>query len=109
MRGGGSLWLRAETLSYFILVSGVLGDHISTGMVLSTPGLYEANSRVALLISMGLWAPLDTLFVILGLLIPYISIRASRSPFLRGLLAYPLVHGGIRLGATLWNLILLTL
>ncbi len=108
------MWLRGsygrlEALSCIILVLGVLGDQLSTAAVLSRSGFLELNERAALLISMGLWSHLDLLFMFLGVLIPYLSARLTRFPPLRGLFAYPIIHGILRLGATIWNLSLIFL
>jgi len=55
----------------------------------------------------GLWLPLDLVLIAVGIAIPYLLLRLSGGSSLRGLLAYPLVLGAIRLGACIWNLSLI--
>jgi hypothetical protein len=93
-----------EVLSYLILVAGTLGDHVSTVISLARPYVYEANPFIVQLMAKGLWLPLDIVLIALGIAIPYLLIRLTKRQAFKALLAYPLVHGLIRLGACLWNL-----
>jgi hypothetical protein len=45
----------------------------------------------------------DITLIALGIAIPYLLIRLTKNKSFRALLAYPLLHGLIRLGACLWN------
>ena len=99
--------INIEIFAYVLSVIGTLGDHISTMIGLTKDGIYESNPFVRQLISNGLWLPVDLAVVILGIVIPFLLIRSFRHPSLRGLIAYPLVFGLIRLGACLWNFTLI--
>lgn len=99
--------INLEIFAYILSVVGTLGDHISTMIGLTKDGIYESNPFVCQLISNGLWLPVDLGIVILGIGIPFLLIRGFRHPSLRGLIAYPLVFGLVRLGACLWNLSLI--
>ena len=96
-----------EFLSYFMLVVGTLGDHVSTVISLTRPYIYESNPFIVQLMTKGLWLPLDIVLISLGIAIPYLLIRLTERQYFKALLAYPLVHGIIRLGACFWNLSLI--
>jgi hypothetical protein len=91
-----------EVFACLLLVIGVLGDHLSTMMVLSKPSTYEANPIVASLMEEGLWLPLDAVMMAAGLVIPQLLMRIERR--FRILFLYPLIHGLLRLSMALWNL-----
>ncbi|MBS7631184.1 hypothetical protein KEJ47_06375 [Candidatus Bathyarchaeota archaeon] len=99
--------INIEVFAYVLSVVGTLGDQISTMIGLTKEGIYESNPFVRQLISNGLWLPLDLAVVILGIGIPFLLIRSFRHPSLKGLIAYPLVFGLVRLGACVWNLSLI--
>lgn len=103
----GSRRISLEILSYFILIVGTLGDHVSTVISLTRPYIYEANPFTVQLMEKGLWLPVDIVLIILGIAIPYLLIRLTKNPSFNALLAYPLVHGIIRLGACFNNLSLI--
>ena len=92
-----------EVFSYIMLVVGTLGDHVSTMIALQRPYIYEANPYTVKLMEMGLWLPVDIVLIALGIAIPYFLIRKTGRSEFRALLAYPLVHVLIRLGACIWN------
>ncbi len=96
-----------EVLSYIMLLAGTLGDHISTGIATARPYIYESNPVAARLMAGGLWLPLDLFLIALGITVPFMALRMASRPSLKGLLAYPMAHGLIRLGFCIWNLSLL--
>lgn len=98
---------RLEAFAYIILVAGTLGDHLSTAISLTRPWIYEANRFVVKLMARGLWLPLDLALMATGIAVPYLLVRLTGRSAFRGLLAYPLVGGAIRLGACIWNLSLI--
>ena len=94
---------RLEVLAYILLVAGTLGDHLSTVIATERPYIYEANPFTVKLMALGLWLPIDLVLIAVGILIPYLLIRRMGHPSFKGLLAYPLVLGAVRLGACIWN------
>ena len=101
LAGGRRIGL--EVFSYFMLIVGTLGDHISTMIAIQRPYIYEANPYTVKLMEMGLWLPVDLALIALGIAIPYFLIRKTGREEFRALLAYQLVHGLIRLAACVWN------
>lgn len=101
LAGGRRIGL--EVFSYLTLVMGTLGDHISTVIALTRPHIYESNPYTVMLMERGLWLPVDIFLIALGIAIPYFLIRLTKRRFFRALLAYPLLHGLMRLGACFWN------
>lgn len=102
-----SRFLYLEAFAYFLLILGTIGDHLSTMIALRFPYIYETNQFAVFLMSRGLWLPFDLLLIALGIAIPYLILRVKEGGLFRGLLAYPIVLGAIRLGACLWNLSLI--
>ncbi len=106
-----SMWVHKrfdlEILSYIVLLAGTLGDHISTGIATARPYIYESNPVAVKLMAGGLWLPLDLVLIALGIAVPFLALRLAGRTSLKGLLAYPMAHGLIRLGFCLWNLSLL--
>ncbi|RLI09013.1 hypothetical protein DRO42_05320 [Candidatus Bathyarchaeota archaeon] len=96
-----------EVFAYLLLVAGILGDHLSTVVALTRPYIYEANPFTVRLMARRLWLPFDLVLIAVGIAVPYLLIRLTGRPFFKALLAYPLVHGAIRLGACLWNISLI--
>ena len=92
-----------EAFSYLMLVVGTMGDHISTVIALTRPYIYESNPFTVQLMERNLWLPVDIVLVILGIGVPFLLIRLTKRQSFRALLAYPLVHGLVRLGACIWN------
>jgi hypothetical protein len=92
-----------ELVSYLMLIVGTFGDHISTVIALTRPYIYETNPVTIQLMAKGLWLPVDLILIALGIGIPYMLIRFTDKEYFKAILAYPLVHGIVRLGACIWN------
>lgn len=100
-------FMSIELVSYLMLILGTFGDHISTVIALTQPYIYETNPVTIQLMSRGLWLPVDLILIALGIGIPYLLIRFSNREYIKAVLAYPLVHGVVRLGACIWNISLI--
>jgi len=87
-----------------LAIVGTLGDHLSTMFALTREYIYETNPVTLKLMAEGLWLPVDIALIILGISVPYFLMRRIGNPALRGLLAYPMVFGIVRLAACFWNL-----
>ena len=92
-----------EAFSYFMLILGTLGDHVSTIIALTRPYIFESNPFTVWLMERGLWLPFDVVLVAVGIAVPYLILRLTKGAHFRALLIYPFLHGLIRLGACLWN------
>jgi hypothetical protein len=92
-----------ESFSYFMLILGTLGDHVSTIIALTRPYIYESNPFTVWLMERRLWLPFDVVLVAVGIAVPYLIIRLTKRDYFKALLVYPFLHGLIRLGACLWN------
>jgi hypothetical protein len=95
---------RFEFSAYLFLITGVIGDHLTTGIALTHENIYESNQVALNLMQNGLWVPLDAILILISILIPYILIRVLKQDVAQYLLIPPLFAGLIRLIVTFWNL-----
>lgn len=91
-------------LAYILVVAGMILDQISTKIVLQSPNFHETNPHAAVMMSLGLWLPIDILLTILSVALPEFAIRHFTFQSRKALIAYPFTLGIIRLAAGLWNL-----
>ncbi len=94
---------RFELGAYLILVAGVAGDHISTGLALARENIYETNPFALALMQNGLWGMTDIALILLSVGASYMFLRVLNKPFAKYILIYPALAGLIRLAVTLWN------
>jgi hypothetical protein len=98
---------RFEIGAYLLLVTGVVGDHFSTGLALSRQNIYETNPVALGLMQKGLWTITDVALILVSVAASYVFLRVLKKPFSNYILVYPALAGVIRLAVTLWNLSLL--
>jgi hypothetical protein len=84
-------------------VAGVVGDHLSTGLALARPNIYETNPVALNLMQRSLWVPTDVALVLVSILATYVLIRIMNKPFAKYVMVYPAIAGAIRLAVTFWN------
>ncbi len=96
-----------ELGSYLLLAAGVLGDHLSTGIVLAKSNIRETNPIALGLMQNGLWLYTDLILILGSVLLTYYMIRTLKNPVNKYLLLYPMLVGVIRLVVTFWNFSLL--
>lgn len=92
-----------ELGAYLILVAGVVGDHISTGLALARDGIYESNPFAKTLMQNGLWGMADVALIILIIGASYLFLRVLNKSFAKYVLLFPALSGLIRIVVTLWN------
>jgi len=93
-----------EIISYIILIVGVSLDHSSTMYALTLPDAYEVNPFVRSLMAKNLWLFGDIFVVITAIFIPYFMIRLIDRWEMQVVLAYPIVHGFLRICCGIHNL-----
>jgi len=94
---------RFEVGAYLILVAGVVGDHLSTGLALARPNIYETNPVALNLMQNNLWVPTDIALILVSVLITYVLMRVMSKPVAKYVMVYPALAGAIRLAVTFWN------
>jgi len=92
-----------EAFSYFMLILGTLGDHVSTIIALTRPYIFESNPFTVWLMERGLWLPFDVVLVAAGISVPYLILRLTKKDYFKSILVYSFLSGLIRLGTCLWN------
>jgi hypothetical protein len=98
---------RFEIGAYLILVAGVAGDHLSTGLALARENIYESNPMALMLMQKGLWVPTDVALILISVGATYVFLRILKKPIAKYMLIYPALAGLIRLVVTMWNFSLL--
>ena len=93
-----------EKISYLMATVGILGDQLSTGLVLMKPYFYEANQHARWMMEKGIWLPLDLLLLLAALGIPALILRRWSFKGRWAILTFPLMLGSARLCAAIWNL-----
>ena len=95
--------IKIETVAYFLLIVGALGDWASTRFGVSL-GLVEGNMVAASLMSSGQWILTDFLVVVVCILVPFILNRVVKTRLASYFIGFPLAAGIIKIGVSLWNL-----
>ena len=96
-----------EPIAYLMLMTGAVGDWISTRIGLSI-GLFEGNSVARGLMSSGSWVQTDFILVLLCIALPFLVNRLSQSRVSKFLLGFPLCAGLAKLAVVAWNISLIT-
>ncbi len=94
---------RLEALAYVIFGAGAVADQLSTGYALSFAGIYETNPVVAQVMKLGLWPVFDAAILLATILTCMTIMRRWNFTNKWVSLIFPMVIGGFRLGAALWN------
>ncbi len=94
---------RFEVGAYLMLVAGVVGDHLSTGLALARPNIYETNPVALNLMQRSLWVPTDVALILVSILATYVLMRVMNKPVAKYVMVYPALAGAIRLAVTFWN------
>lgn len=96
-----------EGLAYLLLIAGVIGDQISTRIVLTRPWIYESNPTTVELMRLGLWLPFDLFLLVATIATSSLFIRRSKFEGRWAVLTFSAVIGIVRFIAAVWNLSLL--
>lgn len=83
---------RIEPIVYIVLITGAVGDWISTKIGLSIE-LIEANPVARGLMSSGSWVQTDFLLVLLCIALPFLVNRRFQSKVSKSLLCFPICAG----------------
>ena len=93
--------------SSMILITGVLGDEITTYNGISTGRLIEVNPFTHNLITNGIWSLFDVLLISVLLSLSYIITKKNKNELSQTMLFIPILFGIVRLIAFVSNLFLL--
>ena len=94
---------RIEPIAYIVLMTGAVGDWVSTKMGQSI-GLIEGNPVARGLMSSGSWIQTDFLLVLLCIALPFLVNRRFKSKASKSLLFFPLLAGLAKIAVVAWNL-----
>jgi hypothetical protein len=95
--------IRVEAFAYALMIIGVIGDHISTGIGLSRDYIKESNPVALNMMNNGTWIRNDIIFIGVSILAVFVFKRAIKNRSSNMILIVPIICGLIRLGVTLWN------
>jgi hypothetical protein len=93
--------------SSMILITGVLGDEITTFNGLSTGKCVEVNPFTRNLIKTGIWSLFDVLLIAVCLSLSYMVANKQNNKLLRIISFIPIISGVVRLITFASNLFLL--
>jgi hypothetical protein len=93
--------------SSMILITGVLGDEITTFNGISTSRIVEVNPFTRNLIANGIWSLFDVLLVSVCLSLSYIIAKNDKNELSRIISFVPIIFGTVRLVTFFSNLFLL--
>ena len=94
-------------ISSMILITGVLGDEITTFSGISTGRIVEVNPFTRNLIANGIWPLFDVLLISVCLFLSYIIAKNNKNELSRIMSLAPIIPGIVRLITFTSNLILL--
>ena len=90
-----------------ILITGVIGDEITTFNGISTGKCVEVNPFTRNLIKTGIWSLFDVLLISVCLSLSYVVANKQNDKLSRIISFIPLISGVVRLMAFISNLLLL--
>jgi hypothetical protein len=94
-------------ISSMILITGILGDEITTFTGLSTGKCVEINPFTRNLIKTGIWSLFDILLIVICLSLSYIVANKNNNKLSRIISFIPTISGIVRIIAFISNLFLL--
>jgi hypothetical protein len=96
---------RVEIITYYLLIGGLILDHITTIIGLEYYNLYETNLIVRILIEKGLWSFVDV-FICASLII-LLRLSLKRSKKYNSIILLPLFSGIVRILVGISNLFII--
>jgi hypothetical protein len=97
---------KIEGVTYYLLIGGLILDHLTTFVGINYYNLYETNFIARVLMDLGLWSYTD-LFICISLIL-VLRITLQKYENLKIILVFPLISGIIRTLVGISNLLLLT-
>ena len=95
---------KVESATYFLLIGGLILDHLTTFIGINYYNLYETNFIARILMKLGLWSYADLLICIS--LIMVLRLTLQKYTHLKIILIFPLTSGIIRTIVGISNLLL---